>query len=441
MLQFIQFLKGYVCIRVWGYSPERFMNLCSNHDIFLWDIKNCGEYYSMCVTISGFYMLKGIVKKTGTKVAIQKRCGLPFLVPKIMRRKIFLFGLIGSLVFWMWMSTFIWAVDVTGNYSISEDVFMDFLKQYDVYVGMRRRDVNIEELEKRIRQDFNIVTWTSAKIEGTRLVIQIKENEVDLEADKGNGENEGNGAGKADAGKRQAGKETGNEFGSDLVAGEDGQIVSMVTRAGVPQTAVGAEVKKGDVLVAGSVPVYNEDATIRKYQYYDADADVFISRSLQRTEELPLSYEKKEYTGEEKKEFFIAFMGKEFYLRMGKVKYENYDKVTDRKQVKLLDNFYLPVYYGSSLNREYVLTDNIYTKEEVKNIFSEKLIKFISDLEEKGVQIMKKNVTIEKKDKKWQMNMELQIVEQTGKNVPVAPVPQAAEEGQSGDGTETAPVQ
>lgn len=418
MLQFIQFLKGYVCIRVWGYSPERFMNLCSNHDIFLWDIKNCGEYYSMCITVAGFYRLKGIVKKTGTKVAIQKRCGLPFLVPKMMRRKIFLIGLIGSLAFWMWMSTFIWAVEVEGNYSISEDIFLDFLKQNDVYVGMRRKDVDIEALEKQIRQDFGIVTWTSAKIDGTRLQIQIKENEVKAVEKRGEGAEEGT--------------ESGNRFGSDLVAEADGQIVSMVTRAGVPQLAVGAEVKKGDVLVAGSVPVYNEDSTVRRYQYYDADADVFISRNLHQTEELPLSYQKKEYTGEEKEEVFLSVMEKEFYLRIGKVKYENYDKITDKKQVKLLDNFYLPVYYGSSLNREYVMKDNIYTKEEVKNIFSEKLIKYMADLEEKGVQIIKKNVTIDKKNKKWRMDVDLQIVEQTGKNIPIVPVQEETENAQEG---------
>lgn len=149
MLQFIQYLKGYVCIRVWGYSPERFMNLCSNHDILLWDIKNQGEYYTMCITVSGFRKLKGIVKKTGTKVAIQERCGLPFFIPRMKKRKIFLIGLLGSLVFWMWMSTFIWAVDISGNYSISEDIFMDFLRNHNVYVGMKRSKVDIEELEKK----------------------------------------------------------------------------------------------------------------------------------------------------------------------------------------------------------------------------------------------------------------------------------------------------
>ncbi len=417
MLQFIQYLKGYVCIRVWGYSPERFMNLCSNHDILLWNIENCGEYYTMCITVGGFRKLKGIVKKTGTKVAIQKRCGLPFFVPKMKRRKIFLIGLIGSLAFWMWMSTFIWAVDISGNYSISEDIFMDFLRENDIYVGMKRNKLNIEELEKRIRQDFGIVTWTSAKIDGTRLEIQIRENEVEMSTER---------EGEEEKGETQ--EEFGkNPYGSDLVAEEDGVIVSMVTRKGVPQVGVGTEVKKGDILVSGSVPVYNEDSTVKFYQYYDADADVFIRRQLRQREELPLHYEKKEYTGEEKKEVVLAVMDKDFILRLGKIKYENFDTVTDKKQVKLLKNFYLPLYYGNSVNREYIVTDNIYTKEEVKIIFSEKLIKYIASLEEKGVQIMKKNVTINKGQKSWQMDMDFQVVEKTGKNIAAFPKIEAEE--------------
>ena len=417
MLQFIQYLKGYVCIRVWGYSPERFMNLCSNHDILLWNIENCGEYYTMCITVGGFRKLKGIVKKTGTKVAIQKRCGLPFFVPKMKRRKIFLIGLIGSLAFWMWMSTFIWAVDISGNYSISEDIFMDFLRENDIYVGMKRNKLNIEELEKRIRQDFGIVTWTSAKIDGTRLEIQIRENEVEMSTER---------EGEEEKGETQ--EEFGkNPYGSDLVAEEDGVIVSMVTRKGVPKVGVGTKVKKGDILVSGSVPVYNEDSTVKFYQYYDADADVFIRRQLRQREELPLHYEKKEYTGEEKKEVVLAVMDKDFILRLGKIKYENFDTVTDKKQVKLLKNFYLPLYYGNSVNREYIVTDNIYTKEEVKIIFSEKLIKYIASLEEKGVQIIQKNVTINKGQKSWQMDMDFQVVEKTGKNIAASPKIEAEE--------------
>ena len=32
-------LAGYLRIRVEGYSPERFLNLCCYHGIFLWNLR------------------------------------------------------------------------------------------------------------------------------------------------------------------------------------------------------------------------------------------------------------------------------------------------------------------------------------------------------------------------------------------------------------------
>ena len=115
MIQVIRYIKGYLAIRVWGFSPERFMNLCSNHNIFLWDIENHGEYYTMKISLKGFFKLKGITRKTGTRVAVTQRYGLPFLSTRMWRRRIFMLGLLGSLLFWIWMSGFIWAVEIEGD--------------------------------------------------------------------------------------------------------------------------------------------------------------------------------------------------------------------------------------------------------------------------------------------------------------------------------------
>ena len=112
MIQVIRYIKGYLLIKVSGFSPERFMNLCSHHNIFLWDVENHGDYYLMKISLKGFYRLKGITRKTGTRVVITKRYGLPFLSVRIWKRRIFLFGLLGSLIFWIWMSGFIWAVEI-----------------------------------------------------------------------------------------------------------------------------------------------------------------------------------------------------------------------------------------------------------------------------------------------------------------------------------------
>ena len=70
MIQFLKYIRGYLRIRIWGFSPERFMNLCSNKGILLWDIVREGDIYYMCIHLKSFRELKPILKKTGTRVAI-----------------------------------------------------------------------------------------------------------------------------------------------------------------------------------------------------------------------------------------------------------------------------------------------------------------------------------------------------------------------------------
>lgn len=394
MIQVIRYIKGYLAIKVFGFSPERFMNLCSNHNIFLWDIENHGDYYTMKLSLNGFYQLRGITRKTGTRVVITKRYGLPFLSLRMWRRRIFLLGLLGSLAFWIWMSKFIWAVEVEGNYFVTTDVFQDFLASSGFEAGMKKRDVEIETLEKAIRNEFDIVTWTSARIDGTRLLIQIKENDLISVGEK-----------KTDAFDGQ---------GTDLTADKAGEIISIVTRSGTPKVIPGMTVEKGDILVEGGVPIMNEDGTVKRYDYCRADADIMLKCTYQLKEEIDEKYEQKQYTGNVKKHPFIMLGTKKIKLpELGK-KYDTYDAVEEKHQLKLFENYYLPVYFGNNLIREYITEEKIYNKDEVKELFEGKIQKFIETLQEKGVEIIEKNVTIIKTSGVWRMKVDFQAIEKTG---------------------------
>ncbi len=395
MIQVIRFLKGYLAIKVFGFSPERFMNLCSHHNIFLWDIENHGDYYTMKISLKGFYLLKGITRKTGTRVVITKRYGLPFLSVRMWKRRIFMLGLVGSLFFWIWMSSFIWAVEIEGNYYVTTDVFQDFLEENGFQVGMKKKDVQIEVLEKAIRTRFDIITWTSAQIDGTRLLIQVKENDLISVEDKAESPVE-------------------NEEGMDLIAEKDGIIVSIVTRNGVPKVTAGMEVKEGDVLVEGGVPIYNEDGTIKRYDFCIADADISLQCIYEMKEEMKEKYEQKQYTGKERKYPFIMFGTRKFKIPSVGKGYEQSDTVEEKIQLRLFENYYLPAYIGYDLVREYVTEEKIYAKDEVKKLFEDKIQKFIETLQEKGVQIIEKNVTINKTSGVWKMNVDFLAVEKTG---------------------------
>ena len=42
-MNFLKFFRGCVLIKVDGFFTERFINLCINEGILLWDIKRAGE--------------------------------------------------------------------------------------------------------------------------------------------------------------------------------------------------------------------------------------------------------------------------------------------------------------------------------------------------------------------------------------------------------------
>lgn len=397
MLHWIQYVKGYVSIKVWGYSTERFLNLCGNHDILVWDIENHGDYDTMKVSVQGFFALKTLLKKTGTRASVIQRHGLPFFVPKIRKRKIFVVGLLICLLFWMFTARYIWDIKIEGNYSLTEDILMDYLKSQGVHTAMKKKDLQIEELEMQLREEYDMITWASLKVDGTTLIIQIRENDMPIYD-----ENE----------QAKGQTETAPNEGMDIVATKDGVVVYMITRKGVPQVAVGDTVVKGQILVSGAVPVYNEDTTVRRYQYYEADADIMISYEKSLSVERKTAYQEKEYSGREKKIFLFGFQEKEWNLSAGKVDYETYDLAGEKKQVRLLDHLFLPLFYGTKYAKEYDLVQKIHTEEEMVQIMEEEWDKILHTLEEKGVQITQKNVTINKGRDKWVLHAKMQLVEE-----------------------------
>lgn len=390
MLHWIQYLRGYVAVKVWGYSVERLLNLCGNHDVLVWDIEDHGDYHTMRMSIAGFFALKPLLKKTGTRAAVIGKYGLPFFVSKMWRRKLFVAGLFGCIFFWCLASRFVWDIQIEGNFALTEDVLMDYLEEQGVHTAMKKSALEIEELEQSLREDYDLITWTSVQLRGTTLLIHIKENEMPVYDDRN----------KAEA-----------ERGMDLVAEKEGVVTYIITRSGVPQVACGDSVQKGDVLVSGAVPVYNEDTTVRRYQYVVADADVTLSYARNLSLEEEVAYDEKCYTGETIEIPVVGSGEKEVAFRFRKVPYAFYDTSEEKKQVRLLDHLYLPLYYGKRTVQEYEIVSKMHTGEEMKTLLQERFRKIISTLNEKGVQITEKNVTIKKNDKKWVLHAHMQLEE------------------------------
>lgn len=400
MLSLFRFLRGYVRVYLSGFSPERFMNLCNNHQIELWDVEPEHDGYTFYMYVDGFLGCRDFLRKTKTKVVVRKKLGLPFLLFRYRKRKLFFIGLIGCFAALFVATRFVWAFEITGNRQFTDEMFLHFLEKENVYYGMPIQKLDIDSFEKALREDYDYITWASAQIEGTKLHVTIKENEI------------------------KALPETEDQVSGDLRATVSGNVISMITRAGVPKVQKGDYVNTGDILISGIVPIMNDDETMRTYHELVADGDVIIESTLPYREELAVRYYKKIYTGNTARLFVIGFKDREWKIGFMNLE-KDYEIMSVRKPVRLLDNLYLPLIYGYNDYVEYEMTESTYTKEEAARILNGRFLRFCQTLEEKGVQIIQKDVKIVNTEDKVVMSGTM-IVRENG--VTLSPITEFPEE-------------
>ena len=167
--------------------------------------------------------------------------------------------------------------------------------------------------------------------------------------------------------------------------------------------------------------------------YVQADADILLRYTESVSVKKDILYEEKCYSGRQKKMFMVGINDREWNLGLGRIPYGEYDISGEKKQVRLLDRLYLPVFYGSKTVQEYEMVQRNHTEEEMNALMQEEWRKIITTLEEKGVQITEKNVTIKKTDADWVLHARMELEEaavQTAPSKTVAEEETSTEEGE-----------
>ena len=411
LLSIIKYFKGYVYVRLSGYAPERFLNLCGSHDILIWNLKSTEDGYSFYISVAGFKQLRPILKKTKTRIRIQKKYGIPFKLYHYRKRKMFALGMLLFAGLIYYLSGFIWNIEVNGNSYLSEEVVLCFLSGENASFGAKKKDIDCAVLEETLRSRYPEVIWTSIKIYGTKMTVDIQENLLPEETYEDNPEKPAH----------------------DIIAADDGEITEMITRSGTPVVTVGTKVKKGDVLVNGCIEILNDDGEVAKYLYRTADADVTAKVTYPYHDEIPVTYVEKKPTGAKKITYQIRMLDYLVKIPFFSPMEEPYEVVSDVSQFHFTDNFYLPVYLVRQTYSGYENRQKTYTEKEAKQLASKNLKKYINDLEEKGIQITGKNVIIERTKKKYVVKGTISTIKSIVSYQPTKIIEQSSEERQLTD--------
>lgn len=381
-------MQGYLLVHLTGYAPERFLNMCGKHNILIWNLQSTEDGYYFHISVKGYKSLRPILKKTRTKAAIVERHGMPFYLYRYRGRKMFALGVFLFIGMLFYTSRFIWNIEINGNSYLSQETILEFLAEENADFGTKISKIDCAKLEESLRSDYPEVIWTSIKIYGTKLTVDIQESLLPEQS--------------------YAAKD---EEICDIVAAKDGIITDMITRHGTPAVKIGAEVKKGDCLVSGEIAINSDFGDVAGYLYERADADILAQVTYLYEELISRNYKEKIFTEEPELHYAVQIgdiVIKNPFVAMPE---EMYDETVENVQLRFGENFFFPVFLKKITYQPYVLEQKEYTEAEAKKVAEEHFLQYLTDLEEKGIQITGKNVMIKKVNRNYLVSGTVTAVE------------------------------
>ena len=380
----LSYVLGYVNIEVEGYFIERFINICNSKKIFLWNMKRKhSTIIRVNIGIRDFKRIKKIAKKTKCRVKIQKKRGIPFILHKYKKRKIFAIFFILLIIAVIALSNFVWNIEVIGNDKISAEEIIKDLADDNFKVGASKTNLNTKNIIDKIRLKRSDLAWMGIEIKGTNAIVKI------VEADL-----------KPDIIKEE-------EY-CNIVATKDAMIVKINAQNGTAVVKEGDIVTKGTVLIQGWL-----EGQFTGIRYVHANGEVQAKVWYSQKISVPLKQIKKVKTGKEENKYSVRINNFEINLAKGVPKFQNYDTIETSKKLKLFSDFYLPIEIHQKTYQEYEEQEITYSIEEAKKFGITQVDESLKEQIE-GKQVTNKKINAEQMEANIEVEVIYEVLESIG---------------------------
>ncbi|NEW05206.1 sporulation protein YqfD [Paenibacillus sp. SYP-B3998] len=310
---FIARLRGYVRVQLRGKGCENIINPMLESGFSIWDIEpNGDDKLEMHILIKDFFRLRPLLKRTGFRMHVLHRHGLPFFMGRLGRRKLFLGGIAAFVIALYVLTSLVWQVSVEGNERISTvDILQAASKQGIHTFQWKFKLKKTEELSREIQGMLPNAAWVGVEIRGTHVTIKVVEATV---PDKGPLMNPRN-----------------------LVASKSAIVTEILSVKGRPMVKPNTYVRKGDVLISGTIgDEQNNQVVVARGK---VKGIVWYTSHI----EVPLTRTYKVYTGETSNRNYLVFGTRALQVSgFGKQKYEQFETIPERKSLQWR-SFALPI--------------------------------------------------------------------------------------------------
>ena len=359
---FIKYLIGYIRVVVEGYYIERFINICTNNNILIWNLKrekNIRLYLN--IGINDFKKLSSICKKTKCRVKIESKHGIPFLLNKYKKRKIFVILLIAVVISIYYSSNYIWNIEISKEDDYEFENILEDINEAGIKVGKLKSKVDTKEVVDKLRLKRDDIAWAGIELKGTNAIVKVV---------------------KAEKAPNIVDE---NEY-CNIVANKSGLITKISAQNGTAQVKEGDVVQPGAVLIQGIM-----EGKYTEPRYVHATGEIQAKVWYTKSEKIYYNQEATIETGNEEKKYGIKINNFKINFPKRLSKFELYDTIETEKKLKLFSNLYLPISVITETCKETKKTLRTYTIEEAIEVGKQELMQKLENEITNKEDILRKN--------------------------------------------------
>ena len=394
----VKLLRGSVCVRAKSAYPERMLNLCSARGIEFWDVKWIDDTaLSFCVARGDLRALRRAAEGCGAEVSIERTAGTPFFFARLRRRHALFAGGILCAALLLVNSLFIWDFEVTGNETVPTETILHALREHGVHRGTFIYSFRSQDICNRVLPELKDLCWVAVNVRGCKAYVQVRE-------------------------RVRAPERVNESEPTNVIAAKPGLITKVRALDGEKRVLPGTSVQQGQLLIAGVVDTGGTDKPSVTTRFLAGKGEVWARTWYDLTVRVPLTYEKKVYTGKEKRSHTLIWG--ENRLKIGakgsSICNVDCDKIKNQTQWTLFGLFALPVTWETETLLPYELEITPRSRADAEAQGKDVLETYLAALLGETGSVTQRRFSTAVEGDTLVVTLSAECEEQIGKEVPIA---------------------
>lgn len=394
----VKLLRGSVCVRAKSAYPERMLNLCSARGIEFWDVRWIDDTaLSFCVARGDLRALRRAAEGCGAEVSIERTAGTPFFFARLRRRHALFAGGILCAALLLVNSFFIWDFEVTSNETVPTETILHALREHGVHRGTFIYSFRSQDICNRVLPELKDLCWVAVNVRGCKAYVQVRE-------------------------RVRAPERVNESEPTNVIAAKPGLITKVRALDGEKRVLPGTSVQQGQLLIAGVVDTGGTEKPSVTTRFLAGKGEAWARTWYDLTVRVPLTYEKKVYTGKEKRSHTLIWG--ENRLKIGakgsSICNVDCDKIKNQTQWTLFGLFALPVTWETETLLPYELEVTPRSRADAEAQGKDMLETYLAVLLGEAGSVTQRRFSTAVEGDTLVVTLSAECEEQIGKEVPIA---------------------